>query len=327
MLIQRICPPKQRHLQQLFHATELGDCKPSQLLRRMRQLLREMVISSDGPLLLPSVLTPEYMHGNGIHILYRGQEPGGCGTTRQQGSRRCLRLFQHSPTNSTLWSPCAQGLRVKNLRQQLSDITQERPRPRSPSPCCRPRPPGTPPPTAHLCWYHARFGDRARNCTPPCWKSETPQTSRPVVDGDKSHWPKPVSPTVCHWQVHSPPVSSSHWGIIPPSPSNRKFMHSTLTLEAVNNTSIRTYDTRSLTLTLGLHRKIFSVSSSRIERLWFLALISDDAYHRLSDSTTTLAVRGSSSEGVSASPALLPRKGTQVTLTRHSLLSYLSSRT
>ena len=50
-LIQRTCPPEQRRLQLLFSATELGDRKPSQLLRRMRQLLGDTPTDSDGRLL------------------------------------------------------------------------------------------------------------------------------------------------------------------------------------------------------------------------------------------------------------------------------------
>lgn len=34
-LIERTCPPTQRRLQRLLHAIELGDRKPSQLLRHM----------------------------------------------------------------------------------------------------------------------------------------------------------------------------------------------------------------------------------------------------------------------------------------------------
>ena len=103
--------------------------------------------------------------------------------------------------------------------------------------------------------------------------------------------------------------------VIPPSPSDRKFAHSTLTLQAVNNTPIRTYGTRSLTLTLGLRRKlrwVFVIADTDTPILGadFLRhynLIVDLAHHRLSDATTTLAVKGIVLNGVSPSPALFPR--------------------
>ena len=87
--------------------------------------------------------------------------------------------------------------------------------------------------------------------------------------------------------------------VIPPSPSDKKFAHSTLTLQAVNNTPIRTYGTRSLTLTLGLRRQlrwVFVIADTDTPILGadFLRhynLVVDLARHRLSDATTTLAVK------------------------------------
>ena len=42
--------------------------------------------------------------------------------------------------------------------------------------------------------------------------------------------------------------------IIPPSPTDRRTLHTNITLEAVYGTSIKTFGTRSLTLNLGLRR-------------------------------------------------------------------------
>ena len=50
-LIARTAVPQQRRLQQMFNSTELGDQRPTQLLRRMQQLLCQDAAVADGTLL------------------------------------------------------------------------------------------------------------------------------------------------------------------------------------------------------------------------------------------------------------------------------------
>ena len=50
-LVKRTAASEQRHLQQLFNSEEFGDRKPSQLLRRMQQLLGDKVASTDSSFL------------------------------------------------------------------------------------------------------------------------------------------------------------------------------------------------------------------------------------------------------------------------------------
>ena len=47
-LKKRVCPSKRQQLQQLLHLEELGDRKPSQLLRHMLKLRGETITEADG---------------------------------------------------------------------------------------------------------------------------------------------------------------------------------------------------------------------------------------------------------------------------------------
>ena len=108
--------------------------------------------------------------------------------------------------------------------------------------------------------------------------------------------------------------------MIPPSRSIRRQPADLFTLQAINNTSVATYGTRSLTLDLGLRRTfrwVFVVANVKhpilgADFLRHFSLLVDMRHHRLADGLTQLSVQGVTCSMGSPSPAILPRKPTSV---------------
>ena len=102
--------------------------------------------------------------------------------------------------------------------------------------------------------------------------------------------------------------------VIPPSRAERKHRQDDFSLQAVNNTVITTYGTRSLTLDLGLRRTfrwVFVVADVKNPILGadFLRnynLLVDVRHRRLSDAMTQLKVQGLICHDSSPRPTLLP---------------------
>ena len=187
-LIQRTCLPEQRRLQQLFNSTELGDCKPTQLLRRMQQSLGDSATAADGPLLRELFL--QRLHANVHMVLASSTEAKSLEEVAQQADKiidvappSLSAVTPLMPTPDSVETLRAEVYRLHDLVSTLPTLNRAS-RQCSPSPSPqrrRPRAPTPPPsssPTTHLCWYHARFGDRAWNCTPPCAKVGNSLASR-----------------------------------------------------------------------------------------------------------------------------------------------------
>ena len=180
-LIQRTCLPEQRRLQQLFHSMELGDRKPTKLLRRMHQLLGDGATAAEGPLLRQLFL--QRLPSNVRMLLAATGED----KSLEEIAELADKIIDGAPPSLSAITPSSpdeiEALRaeVKRLTEVISTLsTRSRsPRPRSHSPWRRQtRLRSPPPPSTSLCWYHRRFGDRARNCTSPCAKSGNDKASR-----------------------------------------------------------------------------------------------------------------------------------------------------
>ena len=185
-LIQRTCLPEQRRLQQLFHSMELGDRKPTQLLRRMQQLLGDSVSAAEGPLLRELFL--QRLPSNVRMALASSIEH----KSLEELAELADKIIDVAPPNVSAITPTtpdtveslrAEVTQLKELVSTLSSRSRSlRRRSPSPSPWRRqPRsgsPPPRSPPFTTPCWYHRRFGDRARNCTPPCAKAGNDGASR-----------------------------------------------------------------------------------------------------------------------------------------------------
>ena len=108
--------------------------------------------------------------------------------------------------------------------------------------------------------------------------------------------------------------------VIIPSRTERPRQPDPLKLQAVNNTSIKTYGKRSLTLDLGLRRTfrwVFVVADIKrsivgADFLRHFGLLVDMRHHRLSDVVTHLHIQGITCDTTSPSPSLLPWRPTSV---------------
>ncbi|KAM7292675.1 uncharacterized protein ISCGN_025813 [Ixodes scapularis] len=188
-LIKRTSASEQRRLQQLITSEELGDRTPSQLLRRLQQLVGDRLPTFDTSLLrelflqrLPSnvrmvlVSTPSMSLDDLAQLADRIMEvalPIVSSIDRMLGETTATTRPQHTGSDYPA------SLVVTELRQQISELTAQvaalvsRPpalhQSRSTS---RPRYSSSPRRQRQnnegLCWYHRTFGDDARRCHQPC---------------------------------------------------------------------------------------------------------------------------------------------------------------
>ena len=187
-LIKRTAASEQRRLQQLFTAEELGDCTPSQLLRRLQQLigdtagpnpdntfLRElflqrlpghvrMVLASSGAMTLEALATlaDKVMEVASPSVSATTVAPltSEVGQLKSEVAqlREMIAALQVPPSSNRRGRSSSQGTPSSGSHAS------------SPAP----NPSGNPPPT-NLCWYHKRFGEAARKCTSPCsWTGNGP---------------------------------------------------------------------------------------------------------------------------------------------------------
>ncbi|XP_038071805.1 uncharacterized protein LOC119740534 [Patiria miniata] len=176
-LIKRTSQSEQKRLHQLLTTEELGDRKPSQLLRKMQQLLGERTLE-------PSIMKQLFLQRlptNARLILASTSEE----VDIDQLAKLADKIMEVSPTQApvsahitTIESPPPteiQQLRaeVANLASMISTLTS-RPRERSRS-RSQPRRQRTDDRRSAAtathdaeCWYHQKFGAMAHKCTQPC---------------------------------------------------------------------------------------------------------------------------------------------------------------
>ena len=169
-IISRVGISEQKQLDALFSGFELGDRKPSQLLRHMQQLLGTRKVD-DGIFrylwmkhLPPSVRVTLATFNASVPL-----------SELAEAADKILEAHATqtaAPISSTTVSTVPEtdlGQQVAHLTSQMATVLAHLKHSRSPSsrPLTRKRS-RTPRGRADFCWYHRRYGAAARRCQKPC---------------------------------------------------------------------------------------------------------------------------------------------------------------
>ena len=165
-LIKRTAASEQRRLQQLFNAEELGDRKPTQLLRRMQQLLGDRAGATEGTFLrLPANVRMVLASTSATTSV---PELAELADTIVEVASPTIAATTPSPPFPQLLTEIEQlRTEVRQLQNSVRTLSRQsrgcsNSRSRQPSPS----PPSTDDST--VCWYHQKYGASAKKCSPPC---------------------------------------------------------------------------------------------------------------------------------------------------------------
>ncbi|KAJ8043655.1 hypothetical protein HOLleu_10849 [Holothuria leucospilota] len=177
-LIRRTSASEQKRLRQLLISKELGDRKPTQLLRRMHQLLGDRQLESS----ILKQLFVQRLPTNVQLILASLSDTVDIESLATIADK----IVEANPTQTPVTCCCCHStdtvalhelvskltLQVQELTTKVSELSthHSRGRSRSPRRCShsRSRPRSSSSSRQALCWYHARHGDNAVKCKPPC---------------------------------------------------------------------------------------------------------------------------------------------------------------
>lgn len=172
-LIKRMTASEQRRLRQLLTEEELGDRKPSQLLRRMRQLIGTATI--DDSILRELFLQRLPTNARMILTTSTGVPLDALAELADKILENASSTFEAPTLTITELTP--RDTQLQRLQAQVDKLTQlftenlHVPRPRRQtyrSPSRQRRSSHSREHDNTICWYHAQFGAQAHKCCPPC---------------------------------------------------------------------------------------------------------------------------------------------------------------
>ena len=183
-LVKRTAASEQRKLQQLISGEELSDRKPTQLLRRMQQLLGDKLGSTTDTNSFLHELFLQRLPAS-VRMVLASADPS---TTIDKLAEMADKVMEvaapTAPNVSAVSHVTADHPELKQLREDVARLTELvqtlsiRSRPRRPRSISRSRHrSATPTPQHHdsqLCWYHAKFGEAAQKCKEPCSWGNSP---------------------------------------------------------------------------------------------------------------------------------------------------------
>ena len=181
LLIKRTAASERKCLQLPFTSEELGDRKPTLLLRRMQQLLGD----SAGPLPDNSLIRELFFQRLPSHVRMVLASSGDAVSldTLADMADKMMEVAQPNVTSITSTStpmlpppppsPASSDViqlraEISELRQLISSLQLSSSRSTSQHRSCSQSRSSSPHPNSGLCWYHRHFRDKANKCTSPC---------------------------------------------------------------------------------------------------------------------------------------------------------------
>ncbi|KMQ82336.1 hypothetical protein RF55_23314 [Lasius niger] len=153
---------QEQRTRQLLELEEIGNRKPSQFLRHLRTLAKENVPDS----LLRTLWLGRLLTQMQMILATRTDDP--LNSVAEQADR--IHEMRTKPIVAATVTPTSKTLeeQIKELKEQIATLTTNRSRDRSRGRSRDKRNRSRSKSEEGHCYYHRRFGEKAKKCTQPC---------------------------------------------------------------------------------------------------------------------------------------------------------------